>query len=259
MRIYFRTSTNKNLNNRPEWFDYDRCWKNLLKTRMGNHITVIHDGPIDKSSGLLWLKGQEDNITIKEISSDGKLEDLYLDWQEKQEWYVDRDSKGREYKKRMEKPDREKAAGSLMYDIIYEDIKKAENKNDIIYMVEDDYIHLEGWPVVLDDVFNHYPNLKYASLYDHPDKYTERYKDLNTYLFLSTYSHWRFTPSTCGTFAGRISAFLEDEEIHKNNLGDHNKFVKLTEKNRVFVSCVPSIATHCVEGYLAPYRDWAKA
>ncbi len=255
MRIYFRTSTNKNLNNRPQWFDYEKCWDNLLQTRMGNHITVIHDGPLDESIDFV---GQQENITVREINSSAKLEDLILDWQEKQEWYVDRDSNGREYKKRLEKPDREKAAGALMYDIIYEDIKKVENKNDIVYMIEDDYLHLEGWPVVLDDVFNHYPNLNYASLYDHPDKYMERYKGLDTVLFLSTYSHWRFTPSTCGTYAGRISAFLEDEDIHKNNLGDHNKFLKLAEKKRIFVSCVPSFATHCVSGYVAPFREWGK-
>ena len=111
---------------------------------------------------------------------------------------------------------------------------------------------------IFEDVFYHYKDLTYATLYDHPDKYTERYKGLQTPLIMSSYSHWRFVPSSCGTFGGRISAFLNDKEIHMNDLGDHNKFLKLAQRNRSIISPVPGFATHCINGFLAPYRDWSR-
>ena len=46
IHIYFRTSAKKKATARPEWFSYDKCWFNLLETRMKNPITVIHDGII---------------------------------------------------------------------------------------------------------------------------------------------------------------------------------------------------------------------
>ena len=42
--------------------------------------------------------------------------------------------------------------------------------NDIVYFLEDDYIHREGWIDVLSEGFE-YIGADYYTLYDHPDKY----------------------------------------------------------------------------------------
>ena len=38
----------------------------------------------------------------------------------------------------------------------------------------------------------------------------------------------------------------------------HNKFLKLAQRNRSIISPVPGFATHCINGFLAPYRDWSR-
>jgi hypothetical protein len=251
INIFFRTTSNKKQSNRPDWFSYEKCWNNILATRDGNPITVIHDGPIYDS---WWYKKFED-VELIEIDSEPKLKELIQIWEDKKETYVDRDENGNVFEKRTEKPDREKAAGYLMYEIIFNKVKPGTE--DLIYMVEDDYLHVNGWTRVLEDVFKLYKNLSYATLYDHPDKYTQRYAGLSTQIILSNYCHWRLIPSSCGTFGGKVSTFLEDKDIHQNNLGDHNKFIKLTEKKRSIVSPLPGLATHCVNPWLSRYNNWS--
>ncbi len=249
--IYFRTSANKKATARPEWFSFDKCWYNLLETRMNNPITVIHDGHLEDHSKY----DSNENVKVIEIDSEKVLPKLLEEWENKGETYWDRNADGQTYEKRVEPPDREKAAGWLMYNEIYKNLDL--NSNDLVYIVEDDYLHMGAWPMVLENLYECYPELTYSTLYDHPDKYTARYTNTKTPLILSNFTHWRFVPSTCGTFACRIKDFVEDKDIHMDNLGDHNKFIKLAEKKRSIASPVPGIATHCVEPWITPFRDWS--
>ena len=249
--IYFRTSANKKATARPEWFSFDKCWYNLLETRMNNPTTVIHDGHLEDHSKY----DSNENVKVIEIDSEKVLPRLLEEWEDKGETYWDRNADGQTYEKRVEPPDREKAAGWLMYNEIYKNLDL--NSNDLVYIVEDDYLHMGAWPMVLENLYECYPELTYSTLYDHPDKYTARYTNTKTPLILSNFTHWRFVPSTCGTFACRIKDFVEDKDIHMDNLGDHNKFIKLAEKKRSIASPVPGIATHCVEPWITPFRDWS--
>ena len=249
IHIYFRTSGKKKATARPEWFSYDKCWYNLLETRMKNPITVIHDGILEDFSKY----DSNEDVKVIEINSEELLPKLMKEWEESEETYHDRNADGHVYKKRVEPPDREKAAGWLMYEQIY---KNLESSNDLVYIIEDDYLHMGGWPMVLENLYECYPEITYTTLYDHPDKYTQRYANTKTPLILTNFAHWRFVPSTCGTFACRIKDFIEDKDIHMDNLGDHNKFIKLAEKNRSIASPIPGIATHCVEPWITPFRDW---
>lgn len=251
--IYFRTSSNKKPTTRPTWFSYEKCWNNLIQTRMNNPITVIHDGPIDNPSKY----EEHENVKVIEIDSEKILPKLLEEWENNNETYWDRDLKGQTYKKRVEAPDREKAAGWLMYQQIYSNLDTNKG-NDLIYIIEDDYLHLGAWPMVLENLYECHPQITYSTLYDHPDKYTQRYTNTKTALIISNFSHWRFVPSTCGTFACRIKDFIEDKDIHMDNLGDHNKFIKLAEKKRSIASPIPGIATHCVEPWISPFRNWTE-
>jgi len=102
-----------------------------------------------------------------------------------------------------------------------------------------------------------YDGVHYVSLYDHPDKYTPRYQGLQSQILVSNYCHWRTVPSSCGTFAIRAKTLKEDLDIHMGSLGDHNKFTLLAERNRHIISAMPAFATHCVNPWTSPFRDWA--
>ncbi len=66
--------------------------------------------------------------------------------------------------------------------------------DDIIYFVEDDYLHKPGAMDILREGFK---RAEYVSLYDHPDKYDGNAK----ILFHTKSSHWQFVQSTTMTFA----------------------------------------------------------
>jgi len=248
IRIIYRTHNSTNYNNRPDWFHYRSCWENLVATKEDSELWVLYDGK---------LQGVEEwgyHANILEINSDEKLPELLKEWEEADLYYEDNDDAGNIYRKRVEAPDNEKAAGHLMYEFIYANIDNWDD-NDIIYMVEDDYLHLSGWPTALQNVYDVYPSLNYVSLYDHPDKYSQRYVGLHSQIIISNYCHWRTVPSTCGTFAGRVKDFKQDKHIHFN-LGDHNKFKLLEQANKSIVSAMPALATHCVDPWVSPFRNW---
>ena len=73
----------------------------------------------------------------------------------------------------------------------------------IIYVVEDDYLHREGWMDILFEGFS-IPDADYVTLYDHRDKYFDpMYRKLSSKLYATASCHWRTTPSTTHTFAVR--------------------------------------------------------
>ena len=133
--------------------------------------------------------------------------------------------------------------------------------NQIIYIVENDYLHRPGWCEILLEGFEHGD---YVTLYDHPDKYTD-YTDLQSKIFVTKSCHWRTIPSTTNTFAVKYSILMEDMELHKyyaefgiqGLAHDHTKFLDLGKKGRKIISSIPGYSTHC-NNYLSPCTDWQK-
>jgi len=131
--------------------------------------------------------------------------------------------------------------------------------NDIIYIAENDYAFVPGWPYKLKELFETYSGLDYVTLYDHSDKYDHKvYPSLSTYLFLTKSHHWRTVPSTTGSIIFTKRIFDEDFNTHVSNPGsDFGRFEYLRNyKQRNVLSPVPSLATHCEVDYLAPVVDW---
>lgn len=170
------------------------------------------------------------------------------------------------------------------------------SESDTVYLLEDDYIHLEGSKKLLLEGIE---IADYVTLYDHPDKYKVEKEGGNPLnhpslhpakIFVTTGSHWRETDSTTMTFACKVSTLKEDLPVWKyytqdNNPDDFHGFMKLTNKSffdalsfflrrrkreffiiiknivlrkktRLLVSALPARSTHAEIAWLSPVVDW---
>jgi glycosyltransferase involved in cell wall biosynthesis len=130
----------------------------------------------------------------------------------------------------------------------------------IVYLVEDDYLHREGW---LDVLIEGLELADYATLYDHKDKYFEpMYKALKSKIFLSASTHWRTIPSTTQTFAARWKTLKRDLSTHRRFSRkvkiseDHKKFTLLTKRGATLISPMPGWATHAEPEFASPLVNW---
>lgn len=137
-------------------------------------------------------------------------------------------------------------AGSLMHAI--ELAIKNEDNDEVIYFCEDDYLHLPSSPKLIEEGIK---RSDYVTLYDHPDKYTPQYNGGEFSKVIKTESsHWRYTISTCMTFASKVKTLKEDFDIWKKHTNgdhphDHQIFTELgKEKNRRLAVCIPGAACH---------------
>jgi hypothetical protein len=117
--------------NRPEWFDFEKCFINLLNTIENHNIDlhIVMDGKIKDN----WINKYKNKFTSHEIQA------------------------GNDYESAMQ-----------TYHLAYSIVKE---KDDIIYFLENDYLHQLDWVKKVIDLFSTYSNLNYVSLYDHNDKY----------------------------------------------------------------------------------------
>lgn len=141
--------------------------------------------------------------------------------------------------------------------------------SDIIYFLENDYIHRIGADTILLEGIK--LGADYVTLYDHPDKYIDPSYGGNPYcnggaedtrVYLSKSCHWKITNSTTGTFASSIRCLRRDYNIIKqyaNNVywSDYNMFLDLRNLERILISCIPGYSTHGETNWLGPLVDWS--
>lgn len=137
---------------------------------------------------------------------------------------------------------------------------------DIIYIIEDDYLHSPKWENIMIEAFETF-NVDYVTLYDHPDKYfLQMYEDLQSKVLHTKSAHWRTTPSTCNTYAGKWKIFQKHWGTHTkyclpeytHDGYDHTKFLDLWKQGSNLISCLPGYSTHCESPFLSPLTDWSK-
>ena len=131
-------------------------------------------------------------------------------------------------------------------------------EDEIIYFVEDDYLHKSNaLAVIYDGMFVNKEG--YISLYDHYDKYTPVYSKLDSKIILGQTAHWRTTPSTTDTFAIRrhtlekhLPIFKKWSLIEHYSL-DHERCLELWKVGVPLITCIPGMSTHCEYGLESPF------
>jgi len=220
IHIYYRHSTiNSPGRFRPSWFNYEKCFKNLLHTIEGYddiNLTLALDGDISQD----FTKNYQDKFTL--FSTDCK-------------------------------------SSLFSYRSLLEYIKEQHmESNELIYFLENDYLHTDNWIDETRNLFSTYAKLNYVSLYDHNDKYfPEHVNDMISRVYTTNTHHWRTIGSTCGSFIITRDIFDKDYDIWSTTVGDHNTFMYLNEsRNRFVLTPIPGLSTHCMEGLMSPTIDW---
>lgn len=140
--------------------------------------------------------------------------------------------------------------------------------DEIIYLVEDDYLHRPGAPEAIFEGL--VLGFDYVTLYDHPDKYFDtggpnpcvKEGAEDTRLYLGPRCHFKLTNSTTMTFACKLGTLRKDAGAFYGINGgatmpqDFQTFCRLREEGRTIGSAVPGFATHCESKWLSPLVDW---
>lgn len=103
---------------------------------------------------------------------------------------------------------------------IFDKLIHKYNKDDYLYLLEDDYLHLPNSKQILLEGLQ---IADYVTLYDHPDMYKTHSPNFLVHdglpkcsIFLTQSRHWRETISTTMTFAAKVQTLIEDSEIWKH-------------------------------------------
>lgn len=221
IHIYYRHyNVAGNDKNRPSWFDYESCFQNLINT----------------------LKGVDKSLYNLNIIFDGDVTKNWINLYN--------------YKKYEIQCGSDTCSFFNTCNIINNDSNI--NDGDLVYLLENDYLHVNGWLNKLLELFKTYNGLDYVSLYDHNDKYfLPMYDNLVSKIITTNTHHWRTTPSTCGSFIMSSQKFKEDYDVLSTMKGDHNKFLWLNQhRNRSVITPIPGLSTHVMSGLLSPTIDW---
>jgi hypothetical protein len=218
-------SSNSEHKQRPEWFDREKCWNNLLNTSDENtEINVIFDGELNKEH-FLSRSSEGYNLICKQGGNDGNS---FLN----------------------------------LLDYVYE--QNIDN-DIILYFLEDDYIHRPGWTNILREGFEYIGVDYITLYDHNDKYFLPMYNDLQSKIIATPSAHWRTIPSTTNTYAMKAKTFKQHYNIHKEYCDlvkgytrDHDKFLRLWSEGSHLISCIPGYSTHCETEYLSPCIDWSK-
>ena len=216
---------------RPSWFSYENCFKSLLSS-------IIFSREIPHVCFRLF------------VIYDGTQEDFESDWIRN---YIVNAPQLRIFLAQAGSN-----AESWKYALaLAHGTNEHNSDSDIIYFVENDYLHRTTWALSIYEMSDYLTEGNYIALYDHADKYTyENYKELTSKIIVSKSTHWRETPSTCGTFMANRRTIKEDTDTWLS-LPDHAAFTHIRRsKSRGLVTPLPGLNTHCMQGLLSPCIDW---
>jgi hypothetical protein len=214
---------------RPHWFSHERCFNNLIRTiaadPMGGRVrlTVVYDGS---------LEDFQDDFMAGYYAANDKLINIQ---------FIQGGSDKNSF-------------------LITNAMAKTADipPTDIVYFLENDYVHQHGWVSKVLRLFDSGIAFDYLSLYDHADKYmTDMYPDLACRLVHTHDQHWRTTPSSCASYMLEKRTLDRDYPVFTSGLTDYYFFSELIgRQGHVMLSPVPGLSTHSMSGYLSPAVDW---
>ncbi|QXW28245.1 hypothetical protein KXJ75_15905 [Aeromonas sanarellii] len=232
------------MSDRPSWFSHKKCFDNLLKT-------IVNSPFRDKVVLHFIFDGTEDELKFDDCYRSFLDHDVYI------ETHISLIHGGNQ-----------RRAWKRCLALVMENIKEnIIDDDDIIYFLENDYVHTDEWLSCLFDLVVSNVSWDYATLYDHPDKYVGfcSHPDANKNLrikskiYYSGSRHWRSTPSTCATYILSRRTFVKDYWILKYGIYDYKLFFILSKIfRRNLISPMPSLSTHSMESLLAPAIDWTR-
>ena len=111
------------------------------------------------------------------------------------------------------------------FKLILEMAIKELTDEDIVYFVEDDYIHTGNCKELINEGLEQY---HYVSLFDHLDKYIDNGNNPliknhgeDTKVIITKTSHWKYTNATTMTFAAKIKILKQDYDVIMKYNQDH--------------------------------------
>jgi hypothetical protein len=215
---------------RPQGFSHEKCFQNLIDT-----ISV--SGYANRARVIVFYNG-----TVEQFQNDAFSTRVANCGMQVEIRLIDASS-----------------AVEAVLILMKQALKLGVQANDILYLLENDYVHQSGW---LDEVYRLYEsNLQfdYVSLYDHPDRYRLIKRYANASLFATSSRHWVSAASTCGTFMMRYDVFLRDFSFLYSTKNDHQMFRTLTgRRGRRLLTPVPGLSLHSMCEYLDPVQDLQK-
>lgn len=242
VNIYFRHTdiSRATINGRPDWFSHEACFRNLISTieRSKFNSNVIFNFIFDGNPDIL------DSEPLYKLFKNSLLCNKKI--------HV------------INGGDQRKAWRACI-DIVSSDIRNMES-SDLIYLLENDYVHLHNWLDELNSLNNSLINWDVISLYDHPDKYheycehidAEKNKNPKSCVYFTGTHHWKLAPSTCATYIMRADMFDKLKTILSMGIYDYKLFFILTKiLRRKLISPIPSLSTHSMASLLAPAIDWS--
>lgn len=145
------------------------------------------------------------------------------------------------------------------------DLMLLENDSEVVYFVENDYVHRKGSEEVILEGLT--LGADYVTLYDHLDKYFDGPNPYvyqggeDTKVFLTKSCHWKLTNSTTMTFASTVKTLKEHQSIIKNftktsHPYDFDMWIALRNIGATLVSPIPGYSTHGDLPTIAPLINW---
>jgi hypothetical protein len=145
------------------------------------------------------------------------------------------------------------------------DIALKESDDEIIYFIENDYIHLPGSPQIIEEGIE--LGASYVTLYLHPDKFIPPYQGGNpevdydggylTRIYRGKTQLFGMFNSTTMTFASTVKTLKEDESIlrkwtNETHPNDFQMFLELRENGKALLCPLNTFSTHGETAWLAP-------
>lgn len=163
----------------------------------------------------------------------------------------------------------EKGNGAATFNLALDEALTYDDE-EIIYFIENDYVHKPGSQKILEEGFK--LGAPFVALYDHPDKYITPEDGGNPYcqggaedtrVYLTDSCHWKITNSTTMTFAAKVKTLkIVESTLRAYTTGtypqDFKMFLDLRKQGHLLVTPLPGYSTHGETAWLTPLTDWEK-